>query len=201
MKNKRGFGLFFFMCYSGYNPPVPHERNLTEDTQMQSMVKRRVEISLNAHVEMIQQLILDAYEIQKDRESRSLVDVIEPGNILYYRMIRQTGHTAALKKLMSYNFQTENNVRIMAVFHSERERDSFFSSPSPSSPYNAPAPHVDMKDSTTTTSHYRGTKIDKADIIVFSDTLHDPKRLDAVHKMLKDSRSAFTNLKLVVILG
>lgn len=196
MMNKRGFGLFFFMCYSGYNPPVPHERNLTEDTQMQSMVKRRVEISLNAHVEMIQQLILDAYEIQKDRESRSLVDVIEPGNILYYRMIRQTGHTAALKKLLSYNFQTENNVRIMAVFHSESERGSFFSSP-----YNVPAPHVDKKDSTTTISHYMGTKIDKADIIVFSDTLHDPKRLDAAHKMLKESRSALTNLKLVVFLG
>lgn len=166
---------------------------------MQSMVKRRVEISLNAHVEMIKQLILDAYEIQKDRESRSLVDVIEPGNILYYRMIKQTGHTAALKKLMSYNFQTENNVRIMAVFHSESERGSFFSSPS--SPYNAPEPHVDMKDSTTTISHYMGTKIDKADIIVFSDTLRDPKRLDAAHKMLKESRSALTNLKLVVILG
>lgn len=196
MMNKRGFGLFFFMCYSGYNPPVPHERNLTEDIQMQSMVKRRVEISLNAHVEMIQQLILDAYEIQKDRESRSLVDVIEPGNILYYRMIRQTGHTAALKKLLSYNFQTENNVRIMAVFHSESERGSFFSSPC-----NVPAPHVDKKDSTTTISHYMGTKIDKADIIVFSDTLHDPKRLDAAHKMLKESRSALTNLKLVVFLG
>lgn len=163
---------------------------------MKSLVKRKVEVSLNAHIEMLQQLVLDAYEIQKDRESRSLVDVIEPGNILYYRMIRQTGHTAALKKLLSYNFQTENNVRIMAVFHSESERGSFFSSPC-----NVPDPHVDKKDSTTTISHYMGTKIDKADIIVFSDTLHDPKRLDAAHKMLKESRSALTNLKLVVFLG
>lgn len=195
MMNKRGFGLFFFMCYSGYNPLVPHERNLTEDTQMQSMVKRRVEISMNAHVEMIQQLILDAYEIQKDRESRSLVDVIEPGNILYYRMIRQTGHTAALKKLLTCNFQTDNNVSIMGVFHSERERDSFLSS------HTVSGQNVDKKDSTITISSFRGTKIDKADIIVFSDTLHDPKRLDAVHKMLKDGRSALTNLKLVVILG
>ncbi|AUG88130.1 hypothetical protein HOS53_gp030 [Klebsiella phage May] len=24
MMNKRGFGLFFFMCYSGYNPPVTY---------------------------------------------------------------------------------------------------------------------------------------------------------------------------------
>lgn len=163
---------------------------------MQSMVKHRVDISLYAHVEMIKQLILDAYEIQKYRDSQSLVDVIDPGNILYYRMIRQTGHTVALKKLLSYNFQTENNVRIMAVFHSEVERDSFFSSPC-----NVPPSNIDKEDSTTTIRHYKGTKIGLADIIVFSDTLQDPKRLDAAHKMLKESRSVLTNLKLVVFLG
>lgn len=163
---------------------------------MQSMVMRRVEISLYAHVEMIKQLILDAYEVQKYRDSRSWVDVIDPGNILYYRMIRQTGHTVALKKLLSYNFQTENNVRIMAVFHSESERDSFFSSP-----HNVPPSNIDKEDSTTTISHYMGTNINKADIIVFSDTLHDPKRLVAAHKMLQDARSSLTNLTLVVFLG
>ncbi|WPJ48940.1 hypothetical protein RCIP0012_00158 [Klebsiella phage RCIP0012] len=163
---------------------------------MKSMVKRRVEISLNAHVEMIQQLVLDAYEIQKDRESRRLVDVIQPGNILYYRMIRQTGHTAALKKLLSIDFQKENNVRIISVFHSETERDSFFSS----SP-NAPGPYADKIASSITISQCMGSVIDKANIIIFSDTLHDPKRLDAAHKMLKDIRSALTNLKLVVFLG
>lgn len=165
---------------------------------MQSMIKRKVEVSLNAHVEMIQQLILDAYEIQKDRMLRGNTNPCCPGNILYYRMIRQTGHTAALKKLLSYDFQTQNNLKIMGVFHSVRERDYFFRSHAGT---DVPMPDVDKKESTTTTSHYKGTSIDKANIIVFSDTLHDPKRLAAAHEMLQDGRSAFTDLTLVVFLG
>lgn len=169
---------------------------------MQSMIKRKVEISMNAHVEMIQRLVLDAHEIQKDRQSRGVMDPTCPGNILYYRMLRQTGHTAALKKILSYDFQTENNLNIMGVFHSVRERDSFFSS-SRNTQIGAdlPAPDVDKKEHTTTTSHFMGTKIDKANIIVFSDTLHDPKRLASAHEMLREGRTAFTNLTLVVFLG
>lgn len=167
---------------------------------MQSMIKRKVEISLNAHVEMVQQLILDAYEIQKDRQSKGgVTDPTWPGNILYYRMLRQTGHTAALKKILSYDFQTENNLNIMGVFHSVRERDSFFCTSR--NIHETPAPDVDKKESTTTVAHHMGTKIDKANIIVFSDTLHDPKRLAAAHEMLRNSRSALTNLTLVVFLG
>ncbi|AHZ60185.1 histone family DNA-binding [Dickeya phage vB-DsoM-LIMEstone1] len=165
---------------------------------MQSMIKRKVEVSLNAHVDIIQQLVLDAYEIQKDRISRGVIDPTCPGNILYYRMIRQTGHTAALKKILSYDFQTENNLNIMGVFHSVRERDSFFHSRAGA---DVPSPDVDKKQHTTTTSHFMGTGIDKANIIVFSDTLHDPKRLAAAHEMLRNSRSALTNLTLVVFLG
>ncbi|AYN55385.1 hypothetical protein [Dickeya phage Coodle] len=165
---------------------------------MKSMVKRKVEISITAHVEMIQQLVLDTYEIQKDRRSRGNIDPIGLGNMLYYRMIRQTGHTAALKKILSYDFQTENNLNIMGVFHSVRERDYFFHSRAGA---DVPPPDVDKKRHTTTTSHYMDTDIDKADIIVFSDTLHDLKRLAAAHKMLQDGRFAFTNLTLVVFLG
>lgn len=166
---------------------------------MQSMIKRNVEISLNAHVEMIQQLVLDAYEIQKYRQSKGgVMDPTCPGNILYYRMLRWTGHTAALKKILSYDFQTENNLNIMGVFHSARERDSFFH-PRPGA--DVPLPDVDKKQHTTTTSHYMGTGIDKANIIVFSDTLHDPKRLESAHEMLREVRSALTNLTLVVFLG
>lgn len=166
---------------------------------MKSMIKRKVEISLTAHIEMVQQLILDAYEIQKDRQSRGgVTDPTCPGNILYYRMLRQTGHTAALKKILSYDFQTENNLNIMGVFHSVRERDSFFHSRAGA---DVSLPDVDKKQHTTTISHYMGTGIDKANIIVFSDTLHDPKRLASAHEMLREGRTAFTNLTLVVFLG
>jgi hypothetical protein len=169
---------------------------------MQSMIKRKVEISFTAHVEMIQQLVLDAYEIQKDRQTRGVMDPTCPGNILYHRMLRQTGHTAALKKILSYGFQTDNNIFVMGVFHSARERDAlFYSSRNTQIGSDLPLPDVDKKEHTTTISHFMGTKIDKANIIVFSDTLHDPKRLAAAHKMLQENRSSFTNLTLVVFLG
>lgn len=169
---------------------------------MQSMVKRNVDISLNAHIEMIQQLVLDAYEIQSDRKSKCQHNPSCPGNMLYHRMLRQTGHTAAMKKLLSYNFQTENEVCVFGVFHSAREREAFFTqSRNVTTGEYYDKPDVDKKDSTSTVANYMGTKIDKANIIVFSDTLHDPKRLDAAHKMLKDNRSVFTNLTLVVFLG
>lgn len=169
---------------------------------MRSMVKHRIEVSLTAHVDMIQQLVLDAYEIQKDRLSRGVIDPVGPGNILYYRMIRQTGHTAALKKLLSKRFQAENDACVFGVFHTSRERDAFFyPSRNPQTGEELPIPDVDKKERTTTIAHFMGTEIDKANIIVFSDTLHDPKRLAAAHKMLQEGRSAFTNLTLVVFLG
>ena len=169
---------------------------------MQSMIKREVEISLNAHVEMVQQLILDAYEIQKDRQSRGVIDPICSGNMLYYRMLRQTGHTAVLKKLLSKRFQAENDAYVFGVFHTSRERDAFFQpSRNPQTGEELPIPDVGKNESTTTISQFMGTKIDKADIIVFSDTLHDVKRLVAARKMLQDARSSLTNLTLVVFLG
>lgn len=169
---------------------------------MKSMIKREVEISLNAHVEMVQQLVSDAYEIQKDRQSRGVIDPICSGNMLYYRMLRQTGHTAALKKLLSKRFQAENDAYVFGVFHTSRERDAFFyPSRNPKTGEELPIPDVDKKESTTTISQFMGTKIDKADIIVFSDTLHDVKRLVAARKMLQDARSSLTNLTLVVFLG
>ena len=169
---------------------------------MQSMIKRKVEISLNAHVEMIQQLVSDAYEIQKDRQSRGVIDPICSGNMLYYRMLRQTGHTAVLKKLLSKKFQVENDAYVFGVFHTSRERDAFFQpSRNPQTGEELPIPDVGKNESTTTISQFMGTKIDKADIIVFSDTLHDVNRLAAARKMLQDARTSLTNLTLVVFLG
>ncbi len=165
---------------------------------MQSMIKRKIEISMNAHVDMIQQLVADAYELQKERQIRGVIDPICSGNMLYYRMLRQTGHTAALKKLLSKKFQVENDAYVFGVFHTSRERDAFFN---PQTGEELLIPDVDKKESTTTITHFMGTNIDKANIIVFSDTLHDAKRLSAAHQMLKDNRICFTNLTLVVFLG
>ncbi|ARB12292.1 histone-like protein [Salmonella phage selz] len=167
---------------------------------MKSMIKRKVDISLNAHIEMVQQVVLDAYEIQKDRRIRHDLDPTDRGNMLYYRMLRQTGHTAVLKKLLSEKFQNENGVNIFGVFHTARERDTFFTQPrniTTGEWYEK----FDRKEKTATITQFMGSKIDKADIIVFSDTLHDAKRLSVAHKMLQDNRICFTNLTLVVFLG
>lgn len=171
---------------------------------MKSMIKRKVDISLTAHIDMIQQMVLDAYEIQKDRRSKGIIEATCPGNMLYHRMIRQTGHTSALKRLLSTKFQEENNLRVMGVFHSCRERDSFFN---PSRDFRNgdyqpdPDAGVDKNRSTNTINNFAGSPMNQVDIIVFSDTLHDPKRLAAAHKMLQDNRICFTNLTLVVFLG
>ncbi|AEN94102.1 hypothetical protein PKNFJJPA_00143 [Salmonella phage vB_SenAc_BPS6] len=169
---------------------------------MQSMIKRKIEISMNAHVDMIQQLVADAYEIQKERQIRGVIDPICSGNMLYYRMLRQTGHTAALKKLLSKKFQVENDAYVFGIFHTSRERDAFFyPSRNPQTGEELLIPDVDKKESTTTITHFMGTRIDKANIIVFSDTLHDVKRLAAAREMLQDARTSLTNLTLVVFLG
>ncbi|AXF41647.1 putative histone-like protein [Salmonella phage vB_SalM-LPST94] len=167
---------------------------------MKSLVKRKVEVSLNAHIEMIQQLVLDAYEIQKDRRIRYDLDPADSGSMLYYRMLRQTGHTAVLKKLLSEKFQIENEIDVFGVFHTARERDTFFTQ-SKNVTTGEQYEKFDRKEKTSTIANFMGTNIDKANIIVFSDTLHDAKRLSAAHQMLKDNRICFTNLTLVVFLG
>lgn len=167
---------------------------------MQSMIKRKVDISITAHVELISQLVLDTYALHIDRyiEKGRQESVLSPGNFLYYRMSRQTGHTAALKRLLSADFSAEKDVYVQAIFHSARERRCFLDS---------------FKDETNGIisieerlcgdigTQYTGLNPSKANILVFSDTLHDNRRMDVVHKFLKSNPTHFPNLALVVFLG
>lgn len=122
MMNKRGFGLFFFMCYSGYNPPVPHERNLTEDTQMNSLVKREVNIAITPHIELIKQLLIDSLEVVKHRASTSKTSHYHflRDNAIYYRVMRATGHTAALKQIVSNDFYSKTGIEVLALYDKEQ---------------------------------------------------------------------------------
>lgn len=171
---------------------------------MTSMIKREVNVSITAHVDMITQLVLDTHELHLHRfTKRGRRDqVFSPGCMLYHRMSRQTGHTAALKKLLSYEFQTNNNLFVMGVFHTSQERDNALrSTRDVVTGKEFPAPDIDKKEHTTTIKNWIGTKICDANIIVFSDTLHDPERLSAAMDMLRNNTNAFPNLTLVVFLG
>lgn len=155
---------------------------------MQSMIKRKVDISFTAHVETIVQVVSDAYILNKERDAhKNLRDTAARcGNMVYYRMLRQTGHTAALKKLLSPEFQKENDAYVYAVFHTMREHDLFL-------------PEQNVKK--TTIASFPASDIHVANIIVFSDTLHDPKRLAAAQDMIQNNPALFPNLALVVFLG
>lgn len=167
---------------------------------MQSMIKRKIDVSITAQVDLISQLVLDTYALHMDRymEKGRQEAIFTPGNYLYYRMTRQTGHTAALKRLLSADFSAEKDVYVQAIFHSGRERRCFLDS---------------FKDETNgiisieerlcgdVGTEYRGLNPSRANILVFSDTLHDTRRMDAAQKFLKNNPAHFPNLALVVFLG
>ena len=170
---------------------------------MQSLIKRKVDISLNAHVEMIQRLVLDAYILNTERhvDKGRRDEVFCPANMLYYRILRQTGHTAALKKLLSKEFQEMHGLRTFGVFHSASEMRAVFNvSRDVHTGQTFPKPDID-RNFTATSANWLGTKIDQADIIVFSDTLHDPRRVKAAQEMVMLNSHLFPNLALVVFLG
>lgn len=171
---------------------------------MQSMIKRKVDISFTAHVEMLLQLVMDAYTINTERyvnKGRGHI-VTQPGNFLYYRMTRQTGHTAALKSLLSENFRTKNDVYVFGLFHSDIERQAVFDA---TRNMNSGEAYEGLehtkKNDTSTLKNFLGTNICNANIIVVSDTLHDPKRLHEANTFFRENAGIFTNLGLVVYLG
>lgn len=171
---------------------------------MQSMIKRKVDISITAHVELISQLVLDTYALHMDRyiEKGRQDAILFPGNFLYYRMSRQTGHTAALKKLLSKDFQKEADASVFGVFHRELEREAIFSPARELHTRNQyPVPEIDKNASTCVINNFQGTKISEANILLFSDTLHDPARMEIANNFVRQNAAVLHNLALVVFLG
>lgn len=158
---------------------------------MQSLIKRRVDISLDAHVQHILRLVEDAYILQKEREIETglFATSFQHDNMLYYRMLRRTGHTAALKKLLSEKTRQDMDAEIFAVFQTQTELRNYRNSSDPS-----------CRRSTTFADWRRGSGIEKANIIIFPDATYGPDRMKIAHTMLLDTDS-FPNLRLVVFLG
>lgn len=171
---------------------------------MQSMIKRKIDVSITAHVELISQLVQDAYILNKERliDKGRRQDVFCPGNFLYHRMLRQTGHTAALKRLLSQKFREDTDAYVFGVFHVGRERQTLSC---PARDFETgqqyPNPEIDTKGSTCVIDNFVGTRISEANIIVFSDTLHDPRLMEKAYAFIRENAAVFRNLALVVFLG
>lgn len=171
---------------------------------MKSLVKREINISITAHVELVTQMILDCYEINLHRieKEKRLGIPYCPGNMLYHRMLRATGHTAALKKLLSNEFYEKSGINVFGAFHCETELEfALKNSRNVRTGEEFPAPEIDKRKRMGTINRWIGTAISEANIIIFSDTLHDKQRLDNVHKFINENATCFPNLRLVVILG
>ncbi len=171
---------------------------------MNSLVKREINISITAHVELVTQMILDCYEINLHRiEKEKRPDIPYcPGNMLYHRMLRATGHTAALKKLLSNEFYEKSGINVFGIFHRQKDLESALKNPSNVwTREEFPAPEIDKRKRMGTIHECFGTAVSEANIIIFSDSLHDKQCLDNVHKFISENASCLPNLRLVVVLG
>ena len=170
---------------------------------MNSLVKREINISITAHVELITQMILDCYEINLhmiEKGKRSIPYC--PGNMLYHRMLRQTGHTAALKKLLSNDFYEKSGINVFGVFHRQMDLESALkNSRNVRTGEEFPTPDIDKRKRMGIIHDCFGTAISEANIIIFSDSLHDKQCLDDVHKFINEKSNCLPNLRLVVVLG
>lgn len=171
---------------------------------MNSLVKREVNISITAHTELITQMVLDCYEINvhRTKKEKRYDTPYCPGNMLYHRMLRATGHTAALNKLLSNDFHEKSGINVFGVFHRERDLENTLkNSRNIRSGEEFPTSEIDKHKRTGTIHNWVGTAISEADIIIFSDTLHDKRRLELAHDLISGNANCFPNLGLVVFLG
>lgn len=93
---------------------------------MQSMIKREVSLSLTAHSEFIRQMILDGLEIARHRcqKYNNLgVDHMLSSNAIYYRNMRQNGHSTALRTVFSS--PDFDDIGIISVFTDANQRTNF----------------------------------------------------------------------------
>jgi len=92
---------------------------------MQSMVKREVSLSITEHSEFIRQMILDGLEVARYRCEKHSINPFHMlrSNSIYYRNMRQNGHSAALRTV--FNSKEFEDVGVISVFLDNKQRVSF----------------------------------------------------------------------------
>lgn len=83
---------------------------------MTSLIKTSVNIAITPHVELIHQLILDGLEMANFYKERRGSGYCLKSGAIYYRNMRQTGHSAALRSL--YKSPKFENINVLSVFMS-----------------------------------------------------------------------------------
>jgi hypothetical protein len=153
---------------------------------MKSMVKQEITFAYNEHVDMIQQLVLDAYamRIEVGRQGLYCDDCV------IYRFLRQTGHSTALSLLLSDNWQTKHGVVTHGLFMNNALGNLLLGG------------HVPESTWSTINDFENTSKLNKdTSIILVSDVLHSGREMDRAWNAIDNNLHLLPNLKLVVYLG
>lgn len=159
---------------------------------MQSLVKREVQVSYNAHIDLISQMVIDSLEVMRHRE-RSPID---PGNALYHRMLRQTGHSAALRRLLSADWQEQNKINTFGLFFTQKEADN--------NTIRDPLSEVLRNYGVIGRPVSVIGLVQEVDVLIVCDTLHSHERHKQAWEFIGKNfleEGASINLRLVVFLG
>lgn len=160
---------------------------------MKSMVKREISIALNPHIEMITQMVVDSYEVLTHRrEDKGLA--LRRDDCLYHRFLRQSGHSAAVRILLSEDWQKKQGIRTYGLFHTSSEGLVATNGTNPRlsnfSPINSKPESISAKIPVDTS------------VLIVADSLHDGKRIDKIWDFIDSHlRGHLPNLTLVVFLG
>lgn len=165
---------------------------------MQSMIKREISLSITAHSELVRQLLLDGLEVATHRRSKFPGNVYRADNRLqndaiYYRNMRQNGHSTALRTV--YSSPEFENIGVITVFTDSGQLNNFMSK-------------VDNKNQVSEClfteftverdlGNLQGAKIE---VLV----LHDYVSIDAIRRgwdLVYKIQESLPDLKLVVFLG
>lgn len=160
---------------------------------MQSMIKRDVNIAITPHIELITQMILDAVEVTEYRRGKTKKDFLCRDDAIYHRFLRQTGHTTALKHILSKEFLQKTGLPVIGVFSGTQQLDNFL----------VGSELRNMHNTFSVNQLERGDVFvgRKPKVLVVSDALHDPSYQTKVWEVIKNNQALQLNLTLVVFLG
>jgi len=155
---------------------------------MKSMVKREITFAYDEHVDMIQQLVLDAYAMRIEGGRQGLYR----DDCVIYRVLRQTGHSEALKLLLSDNWKTKHGLVTHGLFMNNALGNLLLGGHVPESTWST------INDFENTSK----LKLNKdTSIILVSDVLHSGREMDRAWDAIDNNLHLLPNLKLVVYLG
>lgn len=159
---------------------------------MKSMVKRDVNIAITPHIELITQMILDAVEVVEFRRGKSKTDFLRRDDAIYHRFLRQTGHSTALKHILSKQFLEETGLEVIAMFAKEETIK-----------HTLNREEVGMNNAFTTFQFEKGDVLigRNPKVLIVSDSLHDPAYQSKVWSIIQNNPGLQTSLTLVVFLG